>query len=266
MKKRTLFCTAAALGVAAALALSAPLAASAHVKVTPDQASSGAYTVLTFRVPTESATVSTVKLEVDFPEDTPFSSVSYAPVPGWKTKVTTSTLPKPVKTEKATITKAVTKVTWSADDGAEIKPGQFQQFAVSAGPVPDTGSIMLPTHQTYSDGSVVNWVEKTTSGAEPEHPAPVLYVNDTPAGSGSADLATVTPSDSATSASDTAKATTEASGDDANSIVATTLGIGGLVLGAIALVIAVFALTRMPRRTAAASSSTDDTTHETKAK
>ncbi|HWU59650.1 MAG TPA: YcnI family protein, partial [Microbacteriaceae bacterium] len=134
-RKRTVVAAAAAtLGIAAALALSVPLAASAHVRVTPDQAAAGGYSVLTFRVPTESATASTVKLEVDFPTATPFSSVSYQPVPGWSAQVATQKLAKPVKTKDATITEAVTKVVWTADAGASIAPGQFQQFSVSAGP------------------------------------------------------------------------------------------------------------------------------------
>src|SRR5699024_83855 len=115
------------------------------------------------------------------PTDTPFSSVSYQPVPGWPAPVTTATLPEPVKTEHATITEAATKVVWTANANAAIAPGQLQQATITAGPVPATGTVLLPAHQTYSDGTVVDWDEPTpASGAEPEHPAPVLYINDAP--------------------------------------------------------------------------------------
>lgn len=239
-RKRTIAAAAATLGVAAALALSGPLAASAHVRVTPDQATAGGYSVLTFRVPTESATASTVKLEVDFPTATPFSSVSYQPVPGWSTEVTTQKLAKPVKTKDATITEAVTKVVWTADSGAAIAPGQFQQFSVSAGPIPDTGKVELPAHQSYSDGSVVDWDQATPpSGTEPEHPAPTLYINDAPPAAQQAGSST-SPTVHTTPAADPAASATA----DASSAVGIGIGIGGLALGAIALVVAVFALTR----------------------
>ena len=71
------------------------------------------------------------------------------------------------------ITEAVSKITWS---GGEIKPGEFQLFTVSAGPLPtDTKQIEFKAVQTYSDGTVVRWIESTPKGgAEPEFPAPVL--------------------------------------------------------------------------------------------
>ncbi|GAB3393809.1 YcnI family protein [Humibacter soli] len=236
--RRRLATAGAAVIVAATLALAAPLAASAHVRVDPDQAAAGSYAVLTFRVPTESATAGTVKLEVDFPTTTPFTSVSYQPVPGWSAVVTTSKLAKPVKIAGATVTEAPTKVVWTADHGVQIAPGQFQQFSVSAGIVPNTGKVELPATQTYSDGTVVKWDQPTpASGQEPEHPAPTLYINDPPPGSQVASVPTVTTSPSG----DDNSTTVDLSSTDA---VGIGLGIGGLALGAIALVIAVLALTR----------------------
>lgn len=249
MRKTPITRAVVALGAATALALGAPLAASAHVHVDPDTAAPGSYATLSFRVPTESATAGTVKVEVDLPTDTPFGSVSYQPVPGWSATVVTETLPKPVKTATATITEAPTKVTWTADAGNQIAPGQFQQFTISAGPVPDTGSIMLPARQTYSDGTVVNWDEKTSSsGAEPEHPAPVLYVNDAPPAAeqagNSSGTATLTATPGAKAGTTGASGTVSASADSAAASTAIGLGIAGIALGAIALVVAVFAASR----------------------
>lgn len=253
MGKTPIIRAVVALGAATALALAAPLAASAHVHVDPNTAAPGGYATLTFRVPTESATAGTVKVEVDLPTDTPFGSVSYQPVPGWSATVVTETLPKPVKTATATITEAPTKVIWTADAGNQIAPSQFQQFTISAGPVPDTGSIMLPTRQTYSDGMVVNWDEKTpSSGAEPEHPAPVLYINDAPpaaeqAGATPSGAATLTATPGAKAGTTDASATPAASTDSTATGTAIGLGIAGIALGAIALVVAAFAASR--RRT-----------------
>jgi uncharacterized protein YcnI len=250
MNKRPLFRASAALAVAAALALAAPLAASAHVRVVPDQATPGDYSVLTFRVPTESATAGTVKLEVDLPTTTPFTSVSLEPITGWSGTVTTSKLDKPVKVHGTTVTEAPTKVVWTADAGVQVAPGQFQRFVISAGPVPDTGSVMLPAHQTYSDGSVVDWDQPTpASGEEPEHPAPTLYINDAPPSAEGA--ATVTPSPE--------PATSTSASDDGTGTVGIVLGIAGLALGAIALVVAVFAVTRRtPATTATAAPANSD--------
>lgn len=236
MKKRTIAVSIAA-ATTAILLLSAPLAASAHVHVTPGQAEPGSYATLTFTVPTESATAGTVKLVVDLPTADPFTSVTYLPLAGWTTTVDTEKLAKPVKTDDGTITQAPVRVTWTADSGVQVAPGQFQEFTISAGAVPKTGQIMLPTHQYYRDGSVVDWTDKTpASGAEPEHPAPTIYVTDpVPAGSSDPLVATSTPAPVAASSGATAEA------------LAIGLGIGGLALGAIALVVAVFAATRRGR-------------------
>ncbi|HEV7565910.1 MAG TPA: YcnI family protein [Microbacteriaceae bacterium] len=231
--KRPLFGATATLGLAAMLALAAPLAASAHVHVTPGQAAAGSSTTLTFTVPNESATAGTVKVEIDFPTATPFTSVTYQPLPGWTAAVVTETLPKPVVIGGTTVTEAPTKIVWTANAGMQITEGQFQQFVVSARPVPNTGSVELPAHQTYSDGTVVDWDEKTpASGVEPENPAPTLYINDAAPVTDTAG-ATVTPS-SAPSAASAA----------ANASLATALSLVSLAVGAIALVVGLFVALR----------------------
>ncbi|MEA9985934.1 YcnI family protein [Subtercola sp. RTI3] len=254
MKKISIARAICTTSVAFALAVGAPLAASAHVHVDPDQAAAGSYSTLTFKVPTESATASTVKLEVDLPTDTPFGSVSYEPVAGWTTEVTSSTLATPVKTDDGTVTEAPTKITWTATGApAAIAPGQFLTFAISAGPIPSTGSIVLPTHQTYSDGSVVDWAEPTpASGVEPENPAPTVYVNDAPpvaaassgAGAGASVTATASPGAAGAVMTQGAGTTAAAATGDGTSALAIGLGIAGLALGAIALVVAVLAVTK----------------------
>ncbi len=213
-----------------ALAVAVPLAASAHVSVDPDQAAAGSYAVVTFRVPNESEAAGTTKIEVSLPTDTPFISVRYVPVAGWTAELKRTTLPTPVTVGTSEITEAVTSVIWTASPGAEIAAGQLQLFPLSVGPVPDTGSIVLPVEQTYSDGSVVSWSE---TAADAQHPAPVLYVNDPPVG----DHGAATTTDSHTDAGVTASAATSAESSDT---VARVLGIGGLVLGAVALVLALF--------------------------
>lgn len=162
---------------AAGLALLPAAPASAHVRVTPDNPATGGFSALTFRVPNESATAGTVKLSVALPKDTPFLYVSTKPVPGWTAATAKTKLAEPVESYGTTLTEAVSEVTWTADQGISIGPGEYQEFSISVGPLPDPGTVVLPTTQTYSDGTVVAWDQATpASGEEPEHPAPVLDV------------------------------------------------------------------------------------------
>lgn len=147
----------------------------AHVTVNPSQAQQGGYTKLTFRVPTESDTLSTTKVEVALPTDQPFASVSVKPHPGWTYSVQKTKLAQPITSDDGDVTEAVSTITWTADKGAEIKPGEFDEFDISVGPLPKVGSLTFKALQTYSDGSVVRWIDEAKEGQpEPEHPAPVL--------------------------------------------------------------------------------------------
>jgi uncharacterized protein YcnI len=158
------------------------LPASAHVRVKPDSTESGGYAGLTFRVPNESDKASTTKLVLTLPQDKPFSHVSVKPVPGWTAAVSEAPLPTPVTVKGTTLTKAARTITWTSDKDAGIAPGQYQEFSISAGPLPAPGALVLPVAQTYSDGKVVKWDQPSTAGAqEPEHPAPQFDV--TPAAS-----------------------------------------------------------------------------------
>jgi uncharacterized protein YcnI len=232
MNKRTLITTTLAVGAGALLAIAAPLAASAHVEVTPNTAAAGTYADITFRVPTESATATTTKVEVDIPAATPFANVSYVAVPGWNAELVTETLPKPIIVEKTQLTEAVTRVIWTAQPGSEIRENEIRQFTLSVGPVPDTGKIVLNALQTYSDGSVVKW---TGTGENADHPSPVLYVNDEPVAEHDADAVT-TPV-----AAHGSETTTAAPSSDT---LARVLGIGGLVVGAVSVVLSVVTLRR----------------------
>ena len=122
---------AAALGAAGLVLL--PATAGAHVTVHTDSTASGSFSALTFRVPNESDTASTVKLEVQLPKDTPFLYVSSKPIPGWTVKMTEAPLPEPVESEGAKITKAITTVTWTASEAAAVKPGEYQDCSIVPG-------------------------------------------------------------------------------------------------------------------------------------
>lgn len=211
---------AAAAGAGLLLALGAPLAASAHVTITPDSAEPGSYALVTLKVPNESDTATTNRLEVSLPTDTPFTSVRTVPVPGWTAELVREPLPEPVMIGDTEITEAVTSVIWTAQAGAEIQAGQLQLFPLSLGPVPDVESVLLPAEQGYTDGTTVNWSE---AGDEAEHPAPVLSVGTAP----------VEPAPEAPAAA-------PAQPD----VLARVLGVAGLAVGVVGLVIAVMSRRR----------------------
>jgi periplasmic copper chaperone A len=150
--------------------------ASAHVTVSSPDAGAGGYGKLVFRVPNESDAASTVKLRIQIPTDTPLTSLRTQPIPGWSATTTKLRLDPPATDDDGNeITEAISVVEFTAEPGAGIGPGEFQEFSLSGGPFPDAESLTFPVVQTYSDGSESAWIEPSVDGqAEPEHPAPVL--------------------------------------------------------------------------------------------
>jgi uncharacterized protein YcnI len=225
----------AVLGTAVLTALAASVilagSASAHVSVSSQDAAPGGYGKITFRVPNESDTASTVGLRIQIPQEAALASLSTQPMPGWTATLTTADLDEPVDNHGQEISSYVSVVEFRADDGAGIAPGQFQEFSLSGGPFPDADQLSFPVVQFYSDGTEAAWIEPTVDGQEePERPAPVLSL-------------------AASTSGDTADATAAATGEDAEhghaaavegspgglalfvAILALLTGIAGVVLG-----------------------------------
>lgn len=215
----------AALAVVTAVAgvLLAAGSAAAHVTVHPDSYAKGATDgLLTFRVPDEDAKASTTQVQVYLPTDHPVLGVLVRAHDGWTPKVTTTKLKTPVKTDDGTITDAVSEITWT---GGKIGPGQFEDFDVAFGQLPDdTAALTFKTLQTYDDGKVVRWIEEAGQGdADPENPAPVLKLT------------------SATGTTVSAAPVAKAADHDS---AAREMGVAGLALGAVALGAGGFAVVR----------------------
>lgn len=198
------------------LAVAAP--AFAHVSVSaPGATSGGSDQLITFRVPNESGTAVTTEVQVRFPANTPIASVLPKPHPGWTVTTTTAKLAKPIVTDDGDITEVVSTVSWKAVAKSDAIPvGEFDEFVVLAGQLPQAASLTFPAIQTYSDGTVVKWIEVPAPGStgQPEHPAPKL---------------TLTPDATASAAATASEVTTSS---DAGAVV---LGIAALVvaLGAV---------------------------------
>jgi uncharacterized protein YcnI len=233
MFRRSLSRAGAVAAASTAVILGLALPASAHVTVNPKTLPGGGFGALTFRVPTEKDNASTTKVEVAMPAGQPIASIGVKPVPGWTVQVTKSKLAKPLVSDDGPVTEAVSRITWTATSPATaIAPGQFQEFEISGGPLPKTGTLTFKALQTYSDGSVVRWIETSTpGGAEPEHPAPVLTLTAPAATTAAAPAATAPAATATKQAAPVADSTDNTSRGIA--IAALVAGLLGLLLGGI---------------------------------
>jgi uncharacterized protein YcnI len=237
---RSLTRMAVVAGAVGALTLAVAAPASAHVTVNPNTATQGGYTKVTFRVPNETTNADTTKLEVNLPTDAPVASVSLKPVNGWTAVAQKSKLATPIKSRDTEITEAVSKITWTAQPGAVIKPGQFQEFDVSLGPLPAANQMIFKALQTYSDGTIVRWIdEPAADGSEVDHPAPVLKLTPAAATGAAVPAAVAGPG------------TTDTSDDSSSTGI--VLGVAGIVLGLAGLVLGLLAYRRSARNGSAAA-------------
>jgi periplasmic copper chaperone A len=201
------------------LAFAMPAAAGAHIRLQPDEAEAGAYTVLHVNVPNESPDFATTKVVVEFPPG--FTYALYRPVAGWSGNVRMTKPAKSIIDGKVTPAR-VARVTWSAEErGAEIEPEQFEEFPIAV-EIPDRPGETLTFRavQTYENGDVVRWV----GGPSSQTPAPQVLVTAAGEGQGAA-----VGEDAAAE---------EDSGDEGDGLVIVALiaGILGLLVGAAALI------------------------------
>lgn len=143
--------------------------ASAHVTVSPNEVQAGAYQVFTVRVPSESKDKHTVTVAVDIPAEVKISRTQ--PVPGWSYELAKDADGK------------VTSITWTAD-GAGLAQTEFQDFQLNGRVEDNATSIVWKAHQTYDDGSVVDWASTDENA---EFPASVTTVTAAAAEDGAAD-------------------------------------------------------------------------------
>jgi uncharacterized protein YcnI len=226
-------------GVSAAILLGLAAPAWAHVTVDPETAPQGGEITLRFRVPNEVSNANVVKVDIAFPTDHPLLGVDVEPIPTWAVTVTQAKLNPPVQTDDGPVTQAVSEIVWTAASGGGTAPGQFQEFPVLVQQLPkDTNQVVFKAIQTYSDGSVVRWIDPVAaSQAAPDHPTPILTLT---AGSVGAAASTV-PATSAGAPTDVSKLAQKSS-----VTTASTLGVFGISVGGVALIFALVALARRP--------------------
>jgi uncharacterized protein YcnI len=232
------------LAVAAvALVATAPTAA-AQVTVSPGEAPKGGFTTLAFRVPNERDDSTTTEVEVILPEDHPIRRVRVRPTLGWDYEIEMRTLDEPlVDDEGEETTEVVGKITWTG----EIGTTEYQEFEVSAGPLPeDVDQITFPSIQTYASGEEVRWIDEPAEEGEeePERPAPLLeLVDPEDEGEAGGDAGGDGTGGEAASGLTVEDAASQDDVDSANTLATVGLGVG--VLG---LLVAVFAVISGRRR------------------
>jgi uncharacterized protein YcnI len=213
---------AAAVGVTALPAL-------AHVTVSSPGATQGSFGVVTFRMPNEMDNANAVELKVQLPGDQPLASVAVKPEPGWGYSVTRAKLAQPITDDDGDqVTDYVSVVDWKATAGG-IKPGEYEDFDLSVGPLPKAASMTFKAIQVYSNGQTVSWIDVPAAGSteEPEHPAPTLKL--APAGGVAAAPAT----------NAAAPAATDRGASSGSVVGAYVVGGIGLVAGLAALALAI---------------------------
>jgi len=229
--------TVAATGVAAAVAgllFAGP--ASAHVTASAPGATEGGYTTITFKAPTESDTASTVGLKIAFPTDEPIASVSVQPKPGWTFTKKTTKLSSQLTSADGGVSEVVSEIDWKAQAGEGIKPGEFDTFVVSAGPLPKTDVLTFKAIQTYSDGSVVSWIQTKAPGSDAtlDHPAPTVTLAPAAATSESSSAASGQPASSSADPSGALASSSDSGGTSTVAIVALVVAIVAALLAAAA--------------------------------
>lgn len=209
--------------LAAALVLAAPLAASAHVGVTPGDASAGTSTVLTFSFSHGCDDSPTTALVFDVPEGV--QSVYPTLTPGWT-----------ITTEQGA-NESISQVTYTADE--PVPSGIRATLDLSVLFTEDVAetSVAFPVTQVCETGETA-WTEVAEEGVDPEtleSPAPIVAVGA---------MSTEGEHGHGGSESSAAEHGDAASASDSTEVAPIVLGSLGLALGAVALVVSVLAFRR----------------------
>ena len=198
----------------------------AHVTVQPNEAVVGSFSRFVVRVPNEQEEASTTKVMVNLP---PLAFTSFEPKEGWQRQTETVEFDQPITAFDQEITEGIGTVTWS---GGEIKPHEFVEFGFSARMPDEETTLTFEAIQTYDNGDVVRWV----GAADSEEPAAQLSVLDIGADEGQGELGVLAEIASGEHEQHLAEGEDVAEDDD--SPLATILGGLGVILGALALTVA----------------------------
>jgi periplasmic copper chaperone A len=246
----------AAAALTAAIVVGWAVPAFAHVTTDPSSAPMGSEITLRFRVPNEVTNANVVRLDVAFPTDPPLLGVDTEPIPGWTSTITEANA-------SAQTGQVVSEISWVAASGGGTPPGEFQEFPILVQQLPTDGNqVVFKAVQTYSDGSVVRWIDPVVAGQPPpDHPTPILTLTvpgssvlggsvpggTVAGGTGPGGSASAAPS-AGNTPSPTVGGTVDTSQLAQKSAVSSAdrLGVIGIGIGALGLIVALIAVIRRP--------------------
>jgi uncharacterized protein YcnI len=234
--RRTFTAAAAAAGTAALL-LAAATGASAHVGITPDKTSANSYALLTFGIPHGCEESGTTKVTITLPAE--LNDAQPTVNPSWTVEEVTEQLAEPKKLADGTsITKRTSQIVYTAKTPLAH---DLRDAVVLSLKLPDAAGTTLyfPTLQTCETGQT-DWSEIAKDGQDPHSlkaPAPSITITEAVSADGHSAAATAGQA----SGHSTAQASTEQAsavtngGAEARSWAGLAAGVGGLVLGGLAL-------------------------------
>lgn len=233
--------TTAVAGGTAALLLTGVSAASAHVEATPDNTAANSYSLLTFAIPHGCDQAGTTKMTITLPDE--LNDAQPTVNPNWTATKVTQELPQPKKlADGSSITKRTSQIVYTAK--APLSH-ELRDTLVLSVKLPDLAgkTLYFPTLQNCETGQT-DWSQIPQAGQDEEslkNPAPSVTITAAQAAGGhAAGTAESGTAESGAPAADTAQAgMPDASGTDdggqARSWAGLVAGIGGLALGALAL-------------------------------
>jgi len=229
--RRALSATAVASGTAA-LMLAGISGASAHVGVSPDNTAANSPALLTFAIPHGCDHSGTTKMTITLPAE--LNDAQPTVNPNWTAAKVTEQLPEPKKlADGSSITKRTSQIVYTAK--SPLNP-EFRDVLVLSVKLPDTPgkTLYFPTLQDCEQGQT-KWTDIPQDGQDEESvksPAPSVTVTGAVAGTDGHGAHAAAASGSPAAA--TASASSD-DGDQARSWAGLVAGVGGLVLGGIAL-------------------------------
>lgn len=223
MRKSTRFtaASAVALGAGVVLALAPALAASAHVSASATSTAAGSYTVVTFSVPHGCEGSPTNVVTIELPESVP--AVTPTVNPNWTVEKVVEQLADPITDAHGNeITERVSSVVYTSTTGG-LPDGYRDTFELSLQlPEGQAGdAVEFPVTQTCAEGTA-EWVGDDV---------PSIVLTAAVEGDGHDDPATDDHTDE--------QVDVRAAATGGEDVLARVFGIGGLVVGAVGVVIAV---------------------------
>jgi uncharacterized protein YcnI len=231
MKTRTAARLLAVTAAAALVTLGLAGPASAHVTITPEATAAGSFTVVTMNVPHGCEGSPTTKVAIQIPED--ILAVTPTRNPYYDVAKRIEKLPKPVTDAHGNkVTERVASVVYTAR--TPLPEGQRDALELSLQLPEKAGeTLAFPAIQTCAKGETA-WTEIPTGGQdaeELEHPAPAFEITE-----------------AVEEGSEESAEASHVKVEDDDSDTGTTVGIVGLVLGALGLVAGGTALFQVRRR------------------